>query len=307
MSLSLALGEIQPLPLEDLGERYGRFRIHSPTAEQAMAGSLSRYGQVSPVVVCRQDDRWELLDGFKRCAAAKALDSFETLLARPIEVDDRRAKAAMCALNRGGGRLRELEEAWIVHALVREDGLTQVEVGELLGRHKSWVCRRLALLERLCTEAREELKVGLLTPTLARELVRLPAGNQVDVLQTIRREALSRDEVRRIVDFLLTTPDEKGRDLLLSRPREALAQEGGEPTRAGRDLRLSGPGNRVSKQIGTLLELMPRLENTLRRRVWLGLTPIDAEELAPLLIRLSREVRCLTESIDDFVAAPVAQ
>lgn len=307
MSLSLDVGEIRPLPVEELGERYGRFRLHSLAAEQAMAGSLSRYGQVSPLVVCRRDERWELLDGFKRRAAAKTMDSFETLLVRCIEVDDRRAKAAMCGLNRGGGRLRELEEAWIVHALVREDGLTQVEAGELLGRHKSWVCRRLALLERLCAEAREELKVGLLTQTLARELVRLPAGNQADLLATVRREALGRGEVHRIVDLLLTTPDERGRELLLSKPREALAQEQGIPPSASRDLRLSGPGNRVAKQIGTLLELMPRLENALRRRVWLGLTPVDAEVLAPTLLRLAREARCMTEALDDFVAAPVTR
>src|SRR5216110_2888495 len=46
----------------------------------------------------------------------------------------------------------ELEEAWIVQALVREDGLSQSEVAELLGRHQSWVCRRLALLEKLCAD-----------------------------------------------------------------------------------------------------------------------------------------------------------
>ena len=45
---------------------------------------------------------------------------------------------------------------------MREDGLSQVEVAELLGRHKSWVCRRLALIERLGSKARDELRVGLL-------------------------------------------------------------------------------------------------------------------------------------------------
>jgi KorB domain len=51
----------------------------------------------------------------------------------------------------------KLEEAWIVQSLIRDDGLSQVEVAELLGRHKSWVCRRLALLEKLYTEVREDL------------------------------------------------------------------------------------------------------------------------------------------------------
>ena len=68
--------------------------------------------------------------------------------------------------------------------------MSQVEVAELLGRHKSWVCRRLALLERLGLKARDELRVGLLSPTTARQLVRLPQGNQTEVLEAIRREAL---------------------------------------------------------------------------------------------------------------------
>ena len=72
-----------------------------------------------------------------------------TLSVRLLDVDDRRAKAAIHGLNQTGRRPHELEEAWIVRALVREDGLTQSEVAELLGRHKSWVCRRLALLEKL--------------------------------------------------------------------------------------------------------------------------------------------------------------
>ena len=62
--------------------------------------------------------------------------------------------------------MRELEEAWIVQALVRDDGLTQVEAAHLLGQHKSWVCRRLALLEKLSVEVKEDLRLGLLGPAL---------------------------------------------------------------------------------------------------------------------------------------------
>ena len=40
--------------------------------------------------------------------------------------------------------------------------MTQVEVAELLGWHKSWVCRRLALVEKLTLKAREDLRLGLL-------------------------------------------------------------------------------------------------------------------------------------------------
>ena len=54
------------LKWEEIGEHYGRYRLHLPEAERAMARSLERYGQLSPVVVCRRQERYELIDGFKR-------------------------------------------------------------------------------------------------------------------------------------------------------------------------------------------------------------------------------------------------
>jgi len=45
---------IRELALDDIGEHYGRYRLHLPEAERAMARSLERYGQISPMVVCLQ-------------------------------------------------------------------------------------------------------------------------------------------------------------------------------------------------------------------------------------------------------------
>ena len=122
---------------EEIGEHYGRYRLHVPEAERAMAKSLEQYGQLSPVVVCRRDGRYELIDGFKRLAAARNLEQIDHLSARLMEADERTLKAAIYGLNRASGQTRELEEAWIVHALVREDGMSQVEVAELLGGTKA--------------------------------------------------------------------------------------------------------------------------------------------------------------------------
>ena len=85
---------------------------------------------------------------------------------------------------------------------MREDGLSQAEVAELLGRHKSWVCRRLARLEKLDQEVRQDLEVGLLTPTAAREMP-VPAGNQSEVVDVMRREALNGEELAGVVRLLL--------------------------------------------------------------------------------------------------------
>src|SRR5580692_8463085 len=212
---------------EEIGEHYGRYRLHLPEAERAMAKSLERYGQLSPVVVCLRCGRYELIDGFKRLGAVRGLQQIDHLSARLMEADERTVKAAIYGLNRAGGRTRELEEAWIIHALVREDGMSQVEVAELLGRHKSWVCRRLALIERLGPKAKDDLRVGLLSPTAARQVVRLPEGNQAEVLEAIRREALNTAELTGVVDLWLRCSERRQQQYLLQHPREALSQAKG--------------------------------------------------------------------------------
>lgn len=288
------------LTLEEIGESYGRYRLHVPEAERGMMQSLERYGQIAPVVVCRHEGRYELLDGFKRLGAARKLASIDRLKARRIETDERGAKAAIYGLNRAGGRTREIEEAWIVYALVREDGLAQVDVAELLGRHKSWVCRRLALIEKLSPEARTDLEVGLLTPTAARQITRLPAGNQPAILDLVRREALSAGELTGIIDLWVECPGGITQEYLLGHPREALAQAKGTVLSA-RDPRLSPDGNRIFQQLGSLLGGLERMEVWLAHRGRSGLTPDDRRILALRFEKLERTAASVAQLTRDVI------
>ena len=288
------------LKQEEIGEHYGRYRLHLPEAERAMARSLERYGQLSPVVVCRRQDRYELIDGFKRLGAARRLVPLESLAARLLEADERSAKAAIYGLNRAGGRTRELEEAWIIHALVRDDGMSQVEVAELLGRHKSWVCRRLALIERLGSKARDDLRVGLLSPTAARQIVRLPEGNQGEVLDAARREALAGAELTGLVDLWLGCANASQQQYILAHPREALSQAKGL-VHAVRDPRLSQAGNHLWKRIGLLLDVLGRMEVWLAHHGRSGLTAEDRLLLTPRFEKLARDAGSVAALSSDLV------
>ena len=94
--------EIRAIALDVLDERFRRYRLSAREAQQAMAGSLRRYGQISPVVVCLLEEALVLIDGFKRLEAARSLKGFSTLETRLIEADERSAKAALYTLNRVG-------------------------------------------------------------------------------------------------------------------------------------------------------------------------------------------------------------
>ena len=260
-----------------------------------MAGSLRRWGQLSPVVACVRGENLELLDGFKRLAAGRQVAGQTSLSVRVVELDEPMAKAAILGLNRGQRAARELEEAWIVQALVRDDGLTQVEAGHLLGRHKSWVCRRLALLERLSAAVTEDLRWGLLGPALARQLVRLPAGNQDGVLALTRREALTAQEVSGVIDLLQGASAEQAA-FVLTQPREALRRAQGVPT-ALRDPRLSRAGNWLAKHLTQAVEVLTRLEQWLRTPGERELTARDREIVEPVLARLGDQAGLVAELV----------
>jgi hypothetical protein len=292
-------GQVGPVRLDELGDHFRRYRLRVPQAVQAMAQSLRRWGQCAPLVATLRQERPQVLDGFTRWEAAQQVRGMTTLLVRLIEVDDQGAKAAIYGLNQTGRRPHELEEAWLVQALVREDGLSQSEVAELLGRHKSWVCRRLALLEKLADDVRQDLEVGLLTPTAAREIARLPAGNQSEVLDLSRREALSREELGGVVRLLLGAVTVEQKLFVMTKPREALGQVGAA-AREGWDPRLSARGNRVSKQLAALLDRLAWAENFLECRGWTALIASDRLVLGPVFARLARDAKCVAEAAGDL-------
>lgn len=294
-------GEIRWIALETIGEHYRRYRLPDAAAEAAMAGSLSRYGQLTPLAVCLREERPEVLDGFKRVAAVRQLPKIGSLQARLVEADEPMAKAMILGCNGIGQRMKELEEAWIVQSLVREDGLTQLQVAELLQRHKSWVCRRLALLERLSEECREDLRLGLLSPTMARQLTRLPAGNQAEVVSAARREHLTAAEVHGVVDLVLACTGRPQVEFILRQPRRALRQAQMESLPAW-DPRLSAAGNRVLRQLGGLLGGLGRMESWLRHRGRADLAPCDRGVLAPSFQRLSRDARTVAELAEDLLS-----
>ncbi len=298
--MSWSIAEVRNISLEDFDERLRCYRLLTPADRRQMATSLRRDGQISPVVVCLRDEEIVLIDGFKRLEAARTMRGFSSLSARLIEVDEQQAKAAMYRLNFVGRAPRELEEAWIVRALIHDDGLSQVAVASLLGRHKSWVSRRLALLEKLCEEAKHDLQVGLLTPTQGRQLVRLPRGNQSEALQAARRDALSGRELQGMVDLLLASGTPEKKRFVLEQPRQAIQQAAAGPVPQW-DSRLSRAGNRVNRQLSRVLDGLASMETWLVQRGRGELAASDFCLLREPLERLVRQSRAVTESGEDFL------
>jgi ParB/RepB/Spo0J family partition protein len=203
----MAQVEMVDIPVNAMGESYGRFRLIHPSSEASMLESMRQFGQLLPVVVVEGGEprRYELIDGFKRLRACRKLGS-KSLQATVLTLGERPVKAAILQLNWKARSIREMEEAMIVQSLHREDTLSQVEIALLLGRHKSWVCRRISLVEKLADEVLSHLKLALITPGHGRELTRLPRGNQEKALETIIKHRLCCRETGKLVALLLERP-----------------------------------------------------------------------------------------------------
>jgi ParB/RepB/Spo0J family partition protein len=297
---ALMADEIGPWPVTELGLGYRRYRLVDEAGEREMVQSLRRHGQITPLVVYRREETLEVLDGFKRVAAALSL-GLVNLRCQVLAADERQAKVALLTLHGAGKRLVELEEAWLVQALVREDGLSQVEVAGLLGRHPSWVCRRLALLEKLVEEVRQDLRLGLVSARTARALVSLPAGKQSRLLRLIRAEGLSSEEARGVVGLLQGACSRDQEEYVLAQPRQALS-EANQLVCPAWDPRLSVAGNRFSKQLARLLDQLARMESWLNQQSRAELRACDRLALQPGLERLVQGSRSVAELAGELLA-----
>lgn len=205
---------VAAIGLAELGERLSPLRLRSPEALREMERSLSRHGQLVAVVCHRQDEKVEVVDGFKRLIGARAL-GWSALRAEVHEVTGPLAKLLLWQSN-ARQELSVLEEAWLVRALYRDDQLTQPQIAQLLGRHKSWVCRRLVLAEGLAESVAADVRLGLVSGTAAREVGRLPRGNQAPVAQVIARRGLTTRQTTRLVDQLMAAGDDRARAAVLA-------------------------------------------------------------------------------------------
>jgi ParB/RepB/Spo0J family partition protein len=211
--------------------------------------SVQSEGRIrDPVLVSAavEERHWVLVDGFKRLRVAEEL-GLTHIWAQVVQLDACQAKAAILQWNQARHGLSEIEEAWIVHSLCRDQGLKQAQVALLLKRDKSWVCRRLKLVEDLDASLQEDTRLGLLSVSAARELAKLPRGNQLQVARAIREHGLSVRQSVLLTQRLQQVGDPHAARAVLDDPLRYLAAESGTQRLADRDPRLGEDGNRLRR------------------------------------------------------------
>ena len=290
--------------LDRLDERYGHLRIARPQQEDAVAESMRRLGQLTPLVASARGEALAVVDGFKRLHAAGKL-GLARLEVRLLPLSEQAAVAAVYSLNRHGSGMTDLEEALVVRVLCREHGMAQVEVAELLWRHKSWVSRRLMLVERLSDQVQQDVRVGLVSVSVARELARLPRGNQPEVAVAVHRNGLTVREATHLVSLFEKATDRAQQQELLERPRESLDRARGRPAVAPHDPRLGAEANRLRRLVLSAFDGASRLGRALAETSPPGWTEAERTTLRELLrqalgstTQLAERIRAVLDSME---------
>ena len=241
MHLSIEIGKID--------RSFSEMRLTRPEQIAWMQNSLKAVGQLRPVVVRKEKGVYQMLDGFKRYYACQAL-KWEKLQAHLVEVDNITAKAVISSYNQQGSLLLDYEEAQIVYSLKKEHLMKQEEIATLLSKSFSWVSRRLSFIERLDESVRTHLQLGKITPTHARELVKLPRGKQNVFLKLIIDNNLTSRQTSLLITKYLQSKTKEEETYILKNPVEAVLQQCMEEEI--NDCRLSLHGNRLLKTIRIL-------------------------------------------------------
>ena len=275
----------------ELGEALCSMRLCPPQAQQAMQLSLSRLGQLTAVQAYRVAGRLEVFDGLKRLRAARAL-SWATMRVDVHGLDAVGAKVRRLCCNAGSG-LGELEEAWLVRSLYREDRLSQPQIAMLLTRHKSWVCRRLALAESLSDELTASVRLGLVSATAAVELGRLQRCNQDAVMRVVSQRGLTTRQIAQWVQRLLAAAPAQWPGLL--EQASSATPAAGEP-KGGAARRT--PGEQLVADAWAMKRLAARLHARLLERSLRSLGAPACAVVCTELAELRATLGALTTTLD---------
>ncbi len=300
--MAQAHAETRQVEIAPLGERLSALRLCDAEALATIRRSLEQHGQLAALTLFAEPGGLEIIDGFKRVRAARAL-GWATLIARIDDVGAIDAKLRLRELHDRRG-LTELEEAWLVRSLYREDGLSQPEIARRMSRHKSWVWRRLMLVESLDPIVQADVRLGLIAPRAAVAVSRLPRGNQPAASAVVVRRGLTVRQTETLVDEALDQQDPAAREALLVRRLDGPVigkPPGPRPARAARS-----DADWMSLDILRVREIAARLEARLLSTPLEAYAPAAAELIRDALARLSPVLRALDGVIGDVTGQEAA-
>lgn len=164
--------------LSQLELRYSELRIADRQGQAKLMASMASEGQLSAVAVVATEvaERFVLIDGYAR---VKVLRQLGRDLAHAVMLKMSEADALVMSHRLEGQRRRSaLEDGWLLLRLTQDHGMKPGDLATRLGRSRSWVSRRLGLVQVLPLSVQKRVRRGQLSAQVASKyLVPLARAN----------------------------------------------------------------------------------------------------------------------------------
>ena len=277
--------------------RYRHTRIKNDKILATLTNSIQAYGQIVPVLAILEQERYVLIDGYKRLAALKAC-GHDCITLELTDAEEHNSLFTLLAQT-NERKLEAIEQAALIQELHGRFSTSFSEIATRLGRSKSWVKRRLDLIESLPEEVYQAVMTGKLSSWAAsRILVPLARANEQDCLELTRKIIKDPLSTRELVHLYkhYGKSNRKVRDRIIEDPTLFVrTMNEYKDKKSGKQFN-EGPEGRWFKNISIVCHMLKRLKTTSqdvlypnqdkhnrhRCRVWLT----DAERI---IVELKKE------------------
>jgi ParB family transcriptional regulator, chromosome partitioning protein len=292
------LPRIEVIPTLALDLSLSDLRIMNIGRIEQIKPSMRHQGQLQPIIVRAYEGGYQVIDGFKRVFIAMDL-MIEDIVCYLVDVDEQAAKVLILSYNRTNQSMEALEEAMVLKSMLEGGPLEQRQLARLVDRSPSWVSRRLSLISKLDEAVATEIRMGMITSSHARALMRLPRGNQAELVGVISHFHLSTRLSERLVDTWLEAEDEDEQRVILAHPEHFLWNQPDIPDQPYDD-RLSDYGNELMRYVMNIWPQLNLVRIFLDDSRFEDLDPSEQAIIYPFLIELnslSEKIICLTSEL----------
>lgn len=206
-----------------------------------LAESIKQHGIISPLIVTKKGNDFELIAGERRLRASRLLNLKEVPVIVRVEQEQKKLEIALIE-NLQREDLNPLETARAYKRLIDEFNITQEEAAKKVGKARSSVANALRLLA-LPLEIQEALAGGKISEAHAKYLLGIEGeAKQLNMLHKILRQNMTVADTDREIKRLGGTKAAKQKDYLDKAKEEELSQYFGTKV----EIRRQGRGGKLT-------------------------------------------------------------
>lgn len=275
------------LELHQLELRYEALRKRAPAAERQLLGSLAEIGQQLPIVVVSEAARFVVIDGYKRVRALKRL-ARDTVRATGWQMPE--VEALLLERRMRCASEDAFDQAWLLAELRTRFGLSLEELARRFEHDKSWVSRRLALVQILPATIQDSVRSGTLAAHAAMKyLVPLARANAPAATRLAEALAPFKPTSREVGALYAgwQSGTARTRELILATPQLYLQAQAAQAPVA------PSAAQRWLNDLGALAGIARRARRGLEQGLLQSLLEAERREIEPAVVRSKAEVERL--------------